>query len=223
MQEKSSSVTRALLVCGVISGPLFIVAILFQAVINPGFDLRSDLISLLSIGPYGYLQIANFALCGVLNILFALGVWRLLHGGPAGTFAPIFIGLHGILLIVVAAFVTDPSSGFPIGSVAPATPTTHGMIHAGGALWVFLTCAIALTILVRYFIARRESGWAGYCGASTILMLLIFFSSFITKNVAPVLDVSLTIGWMGISVVALQLLRSRGAARIAPSAAACAA
>lgn len=220
MQERSSSVTRALIICGAVSGPLFIVGILFQAAINPGFDLRRDLISLLSIGPYGYLQISNFALCGVLNILFALGAWRLLHGGPAGTFAPIFIALHGILLVVVAVFVTDPSNGFPIGSVPPATPTTHGMIHAGGALWVFVTCAIALAIFVCYFIARRESWWAVYCGASTLLMLLIFFSSFVAKNVAPVLDVSLTIGWMGISVVALKLLLSQGVARIASLAAA---
>ena len=182
MQVKTSSVTRAFLACGAISGPLFILVILVQAAINPGFDLRTDLISLLSIGRYGYLQIANFALCGVLNIMFAVGVWRLLHRGPSGTFAPIFIALHGILLVVVAVFVTN---------------------------------AVALAVFVRYFLARRELWWAAYSGASTVLMLAIFFASFTVKNVAPVLDVSLTIGWMGISVIALKLLARQGATQIA--------
>src|SRR5207302_2976284 len=70
MRINTSSVNRALLACGAVSGPLFIVAIMVQAAINPGFDLRTDLISLLSIGPYGYLQIGNFALCGLLCVLF---------------------------------------------------------------------------------------------------------------------------------------------------------
>ena len=219
MPSDTSSVTRALLVCGAVSGPLFILAILVQAAINPVFDLRTDLISLLSIGQYGYLQIGNFALCGVLNILLAVGAWRLLHGGPAGTFAPIFIALHGILLVVVAVFVTDPSNGFPPGSVTPSAPTVHGMIHAGGALWVFVTGAVAVAIFVRYFQARHESWWAAYCGVSTLLMLVIFFSSFVAKNGAPILDISLTIGWMAISLVAIKLLAAQRAARGAKQAA----
>jgi hypothetical protein len=210
---RSSSVTRLLLLCGAISGPLFILAVLVQSLINPGFDLSIHLISLLSIGQNGYLQIANFALCGVFNILFAVGVWRVLHGGPSGTFAPIFIALHGMLLVTVAVFVTDPSNGFPPGSVTPTTPTTHGAIHAFGALWVFITNAIALAVFVRHFIASRERWWAVYCGASAVAMVAIFFSSFAARVVAPILDTSLVIGWMGISIVAMKLLATYGVLR----------
>lgn len=206
MQPESSSLTRWLLTCGAVSGPLFIAAVIVQSAINPGFDLRRVLISNLSLGHYGYLQIGNFSLCGVLNILFAIGVWRLLHGGPSGTFAPIFTVLHGILLVVVAVFVTDPSNGFPPGSVAPTTPTMHGAIHAFGALWVFLTNAIALAVFIRYFVVGRETWWAVYCGSSAVVMLAIFFSSFTAKTVAPFLDISLVIGWMGLSLVAIKLL-----------------
>ena len=209
------SVTRSLLASGTISGPLFILGVLVQSNINPGFDLRTDLISLLSIGQFGYLQITNFALCGVLNLLFAVGVWRILHGGPAGTFAPIFIALHGLLLVVVAVFVTDPSNGFPPQSVAPPVPTTHGIIHAGAALWVFLTCAAALAVFVRHFLADGERWWAAYSGGSAVLMLAVFFASFVARPVAPILDLSLVIGWMGISAVALKLFSApfRGQAR----------
>ena len=207
MQAKTSSVTRTLLVCGAVSGPLFILAVLAQSLTVPGFDLRADLISLLSLGPYGFVQIANFTLCGVLNMLCAVGLWRSLHGGPSGTFAPIFVGLHGLLLVVVGVFVTDPANGFPPGSVTPTTPSPHGTIHAGVALWVFVTCAAALAVFVRRFLARRERSWAAYCAASAVLMLAIFFGSFTLKtNAAPLLDVSLVIGWMGVSVVATKLL-----------------
>lgn len=93
------------------------------------------------------------------------------------------------------------------------------MIHAGGALWVFLTGAVALAIFVRYFRARHESWWAAYCGANTVLMLVIFFSSFVAKSVAPILDISLIIGWMGISVVAMKLLAAQGDGRVVKRAA----
>jgi Protein of unknown function (DUF998) len=214
MGTKASTVNRALLACGAVSGPLFIVALLFQAAINPGFDLRTDLISLLSIGPFGYLQIGNFALCGVLCISFAIGVRRQLRNGSGSVLAPIFVALHGLLLVVVAVFVTDPSGGFPIGSVPPAAPTVHGMIHAGGALWVFLTNAAALAVFARYFLVHGERGWAAYSGLSGIGMLAIFFTSFVTRNVAPVLDVSLAIGWLGLSLVAVKLLSPWASVRL---------
>ena len=214
MEATTSSVTRTLLLCGVVSGPLFILTVLVQSFTVPGFDIRVDLISLLSLGMYGFVQIANFTVCGGLDLSYAVGLWRKLHGGPSGTFAPIFIGLHGLLLVVVAVFVTDPSNGFPPGSVTPTVPSSHGMIHAGGALWVFVTCAAALAVLVRHFLAQRERWWAAYCGASTLGMLAIFFASFTLKaSAALFLDVSLVIGWMGVSVIAMKLLSEQAETR----------
>lgn len=216
METKVPSVTQALLLCGAVSGPLFILAVLVQAFTVPGFDIRTDLISLLSLGPLGFVQIANFALCGVLNLLCAIGLWRALHGGPSGTFAPALIGLHGLLLVVVAVFVTDPANGFPPGSAAPTAPSMHGIIHAGGALWVFVTCAAALAVLARHFQSRRENGWAAYCAASAVLMLATFVGSFTLGTHGPLwLDVSLTIGWMGVSLVAMKLLARPAVAAMA--------
>jgi hypothetical protein len=212
MEAKASSVTRALLLCGAASGPLFILAVLVQAFTVPGFDIRSDLISVLSLGSFGFVQVANFTLCGVLNLLFAIGLWRTLHGGPSGTLSPVLIGLHGLLLVVVGVFVTDPINGFPPGSVAPASPSSHGIIHAGSALWVFVTCAAALAVLTRHFLSRQERWWAVYVAASAVLMLATFIGSFTLATNGPLLlDVSLAIGWMGVSAVAMTLLAEPGA------------
>src|SRR5437868_15492156 len=97
-----SILTLRFLQAGVISGPLFIVVVLIQAALRPGFDLRVHLISLLSLGDFGFVQIANFALCGALCLLLAIGIWRAFRRGPGGTFGPIFTALHGVLLVGVA-------------------------------------------------------------------------------------------------------------------------
>jgi len=210
--SSSSALTRRLLQAGAISGPLFILVVLAQAALRPGFDLRVHLISLLSLGDFGFVQIANFALCGALCVLLAVGTWRALRRGPGGTFGPIFTALHGVLLVVVAFYVTDPISGFPPGAVTPTAPTPSGIVHAGGALWVFLTNALALAALSRHFIARNEGRWTAYCLASFVAMLLIFFSSFtFSTNAALLVDVSLVVGWMGLSVIAFKLLREMNA------------
>jgi len=211
-------VTRRLLQAGAISGPLFIAVVLIQAAIRPGFDLRVHLISLLSLGDLGSVQITNFALCGVLCLLLAVGVWRALQRGPGGTVGPVFTALHGALLIVVAFSLTDPINGFPPGAVPPGAPTPHGIVHAFGALWVFLTNAMALAALSRHYIARREGRWAAYCLTSCVAMLLIFFGSFTSPtNAALFVDAALVVGWMGLSVVALKLLREMNAGPGTPS------
>jgi hypothetical protein len=52
METRISSVTNALLLCGAASGPLFMLALLVQAFTVPGFDIRTDLVSLLRPSPW---------------------------------------------------------------------------------------------------------------------------------------------------------------------------
>jgi Protein of unknown function (DUF998) len=71
MTNTDSRLTRYLLRCGAIAGPLFIFTVLVQSYTVPGFDACHDLLSLLSLGTYGFVQIANFILAGVLNLAYA--------------------------------------------------------------------------------------------------------------------------------------------------------
>jgi hypothetical protein len=101
---------------------------------------------------------------------------------------------------------TDPANGFPPGVPAPAQPTFHGAIHAGGAGVVFLLLAAALLVFVRLFLARKERGWALYCLASALLLLLIFFTSFTNAAFfARFLRLAVLVGWMAASLVAIKL------------------
>ncbi len=93
MQTKTLSLTRILLLCGAIAGPLFILTVLIEDYTRPAFDPRLQALSLLSLGDWGWVQIVNFVLAGVLNLLYAGGLWRRLHPGRAGT-----TGFHRVLL-----------------------------------------------------------------------------------------------------------------------------
>jgi uncharacterized protein DUF998 len=207
---------RARLICGAVAGPMFVFVVLVQSYTVPGFDPRLDHMSLLSLGPWGFVQIANFALCGILNLVYAQGLWRLLHGGPSGTFAPILIAIYGLGLVTVGVFTTDPARGFPPGSFPPATPSWHGAIHALIAIPVFVGDAAALAVMARYFISRHEPGWAVYVAVSSLLMLVFFFMSFTsTVLFARFLDLGVLVGWLGAAVVAIKLLNS--SAVVAPT------
>jgi hypothetical protein len=207
VQTKALSLTRILLLCGAIAGPLFLLTVLIQDYTRPAFDPRLQPLSLLSLGDWGWVQIANFVLAGVLNLLYAGGLWRRLHPGRAGTWGPLLIGAYGLGLIAVGVFRTDPANGFPPGVSAPAGPSWHGAIHALGGLFIFLVLAAALAVFVRFFLARKERWWAFYCLVSAVLILLVFFGGISNPVLmARTLRLGTLIGWMAASLVAIKLL-----------------
>src|SRR3977135_2182016 len=104
----ATTVTRLLLACGVVAGPLFMVVALVQAFTRPGFDLRRHAISMLSLGDLGWVQIAHFELPGLLAIALAVGMRRALHPGPAGTWGPPLIAAYGLGFIIAGIFRIDP-------------------------------------------------------------------------------------------------------------------
>jgi hypothetical membrane protein len=198
-----------LLLCGAIAGPFFIFIVLIQDYTRPGFDPRLDALSMLSLGDWGWVQIANFALAGMFNLLYAFGLWRRLHPGRAGTWGPILIGAHGFGLLLVSVFSDDPSNGFPPGVTASTQPSWHRIIHDLGGLFVFLTLAAALAVLVRLFLARKERWWAFYClGSAVLILLIIFIGSSDAAFMARPVRLATFIGWMAASLVAIKLLNA---------------
>jgi len=140
VQTKTLSLTRILLLCGAIAGPLFLLTVLIQDYTRPAFDPRLQPLSLLSLGEWGWVQIVNFVLAGVLNLLYAGGLWRRLHPGRAGTWGPLLIGAYGLGLIAVGVFRTDPANPCPrrplhlpctgssFSGICPVLPRTEGAL-----------------------------------------------------------------------------------------------
>lgn len=202
--------TNALLTCGVLAGPLYVVVGLIQAFTREGFDLRRHALSLLSNGDLGWIQIANFAVSGLLVIAGAVGMRRALHPGRGETWAPLLIGTYGAGLIAAAIFVADPALGFPPGTPEgpPTTVTTFGILHfvAGGV--GFFALIAGCFVLARRFSARGERGWALF---STVTGVLFFaaFAGIASGAGTPALNIAfglaVVLAWSWISAVSAHL------------------
>ncbi len=173
----SVEVTKILLSAGVVAGPLYVLLGLFQALIRPGFDWTRHDLSLLSNGPMGWIQVANFVVTGLLVIAGAVGMRRAMRGSRGGTWAPLLIGLYGLGLIAAGAFVADPMNGFPPGTPAgpPLQPTVHGFLHIISGAVGFLGLIAACFVFARRHAAAREPGWAAFSVATGVLFLFAFF------------------------------------------------
>lgn len=200
--------SRRLLGCGAIAGPLFVLTVLVQDFTRSGFDPRIHLLSQLSLGPGGWVQVSNFVGTGVLFLLGAVGFWQRQHGHRGGTAAPVLLYLFGVCLIVVGVFRTDPARGFPPGVLTPPHPTVSGIIHSAGALPTFISLGIAIVMLSRVHAARGERGMRAYLLISAFLFLAIFVGAMATPSLTgPALQLAVLVGWTAPSVSSLWLLR----------------
>jgi hypothetical membrane protein len=153
--SRTNTATSSMLTCGVIAGPLFVATATAQILTRDGFDLRRHPISLLSVGEHGWIQVTNFIIAGVLSIIFAIGVARVLTEGPGSRWAPRFLGLFGVGLVIGGIFRADPALGFPVGTPegVPEQLTTHALIHAFAPPLSFLALIAACLVVARRFTA----------------------------------------------------------------------
>jgi hypothetical protein len=62
---------RTLLVGGLVAGPLYLFLALAQAGTREGFDITRHAVSMLALGPGGWVQVANFVMTGLLVLACA--------------------------------------------------------------------------------------------------------------------------------------------------------
>ncbi len=209
--EATTNLTRALLTCGVVAGPMYIAVGLIQMLIRPGFDITRHPLSLLSNGDLGWIQIANFLVTGLLVIAGAIGMRRVVLGSPGGTFGPLLVGIYGLGLIGAGIFIADPMNGFPPGTPvgAPATISLHGVLHfiSGGV--GFLGLIAACFVFARRFGMLRQWEWAAY----SLITGVIFFAAFVgiaTGSSQAWINlaffVAVVLAWMWLSAMAARLM-----------------
>ncbi len=210
--ERTTSATRALLACGAVAGPLFIVVALIQVFIRAGFDPVRHPLSLLSLGDLGWIQIANFILGGLLFLASAVGMRRVLHSGPGRRWGPWLIGAFGVSLVAGGVFTADPAFGFPPGTPEGAPPqlSWHGIVHGIAPLVGFLSLIAACFVFARRFAVRGQRGWAVYCRATGVVVLVLSVLPNFSGNFVP-LWIALVLGFGWASVIAARLMTGRAA------------
>ncbi len=179
---RSDSVTRWLLRCGVVAGPVFVATFLVDGATRPGYQPLRHPVSSLSLGTRGATQVTNFAVTGALYAAAAAGLSRA-AGSLAGTAAgpgragPGRAGVAAAAataagLMGAAAFRTDPVSGYPAGSPDTTVPPSRaGTAHILMSTGVFLGLpAAALGAGVRA-LRHGQTGWGLYGVGTAVSML----------------------------------------------------
>lgn len=198
--------TRVMLWAGAVAGPLYLIVGFAQALTRDGFDLTRHPFSSLSLGDLGWLQIANFVVCGALFIAGAVGIRR----ARGGTWGPRLIGAMGVGMIAGGVFTADPAFGFPAGAPdgQPEALSWHGTLHGVAFGVAILSWTVACFVFARRFAAAGERGWAAYCAATGVLLLAPL--PFLGTGLGVVLlYVVATIGWSWTSVLIGRLLVSQ--------------
>jgi uncharacterized protein DUF998 len=208
-----SRVTKSLLGYGALAGPFYVVVVLLQALLRPGFNLAHDDASLLSNGDWGWVQIANFVLTGAMVIACAVGFGRALRGQRGGTWAPRLLALYGLGLVVAGIFVADPMNGFPAGAPAgrPVAMTAHGTLHVAAAALGFVGLIATCFVLASRYAADHRTRWAWFSRASGILFLLAFIgvaSGSGSAGVVMAFWAALLVAWGWLAGVAIDLYRA---------------
>jgi hypothetical membrane protein len=198
-----------LLYCGLAAGPVFTLAFLVEGAIKTdGYEVLRHPVSSLALGENGWLQTANFLVCGALTIAFALGLWQSRRVSRAGA---VLVGIWGLGLLGAGVFTTDPVSGYPLGTPAAIDYTTSGTLHDAFSLPAFLALAAAQLVLSR----GQGLRWAIYSVGSAIAFLAFFFlASAGFSQTEPLVDVAglfqrlaVVVGWGWLAALAWKVLR----------------
>ena len=216
--SRDAKLTRVLLLCGVVAGPLYVIVGVIEMLTRPGFDPTRHDLSLMSNGDWGWIHISLLILTGLLTIAGAVGMRRVLRGGRGGTWGPLLLGIYGLGLIGAGFFTADPALGFPPGTPADAHAISwHGLLHfiCGGI--GFLGLIAACFVFARRFAAQRQRGWVAYSVATGVIYLAAFAGIAVRSNSVGVIatvvilafSVAVVLGWAWVSAMAAKLLSER--------------
>ncbi|HET7355456.1 MAG TPA: DUF998 domain-containing protein [Nocardioidaceae bacterium] len=195
--------------CGMVAGPLWVGVVAVLTVAEYGFlthagwsflgDNKIPYPSYTARGQFGIVQTLNFAVTGVLVLLFVGGLATLLRRWT-GLVGRVLLTVTGVAM-VTSAFTTDR---------VPGPATWHGTVHALSFFAIVLSSTLGL--LFAGLALRRTPGWRAW-GTTTALLgpwqfiLFTFGGGLLPGEVAFYVFVLTLFGW--IAATGRRLLGSR--------------
>ncbi len=140
---------RLAALCGMAGPVIFVAVFMIAGWLRPGYDPVSMYVSELSIGPNGWIQIANFVVLGLLLLGFSAGVALAFRDGYASKAGPTPLAIIGVALIGSGLFVTDPATIFQQMS-------RQGQVHGVLGAIVFSLAPISCLLFFRRFRSDRQ-------------------------------------------------------------------
>jgi hypothetical protein len=206
--------TAALLGCGVLAGPLFVIMFLVEGATRDGYDPLRHPVSSLALGEHGWTQSANFLVAGLLTVAFAIGLRR----ASGSRWGALLVGIWGIGLLGAGLFVTDPVSGYPPGTPdALVAQTPSGQVHDLFSVAGFASLCAACFVFTRRFVGWHERGWAIYSAATGVGFAVAFVLATMGFEQNPALvdvgglfqRITVIAGWAWLTLLAGNALRAR--------------
>jgi hypothetical protein len=149
---------------GILGPALFVIVFLVEGFLRPGYNPLSTYVSALSLGPRGWIQIANFLQFGLLLFLFTRAVASEFQSGKAARSGVILLTIIAICFFFSGPFVMDPDS------TPRALMTVHGTIHGILGAIAFLLMPISMFVYWRRFVSDPD--WAEMRGWSLVLGII---------------------------------------------------
>jgi hypothetical membrane protein len=209
---------RALLAAGAVAGPVLVVVFTIESATRAGYDWRRHPVSDLALGPWGWVQAANFVVSGALLAAGAAGLWR--DGDPAVRTCTgcALVGLSGVGLLLAGVFTTAPVSGYPPGTPPePAAYSTTELLHDVVSMPTFVGLPVAALCFARAFHRAGRPGWAAGSAAAGVVVFVAFLLASAGFTQAPALAaagglyqrISIVAGLGWVTAVCLRQLRRR--------------
>ncbi|KMO93882.1 DUF998 domain-containing protein [Streptomyces roseus] len=162
---------------GIAAGPVFLTVGVVLGISRAGFDFSRNALSQLALGEAGWVQTVNFVLAGGLLVMGAVGLRRMLYGGPGGTWGPLLVGVFGLSFWAAAAFPADPGAGFPAGAPEASVTSGHGAVHMAAGMVGYLALCAAFVVLAAPLAHRGRRGWAVASRLAPVAVLAGFAAS----------------------------------------------
>ncbi|WP_150242471.1 DUF998 domain-containing protein [Nocardiopsis quinghaiensis] len=210
------SVTRGLLLCGAVAGPLFVLVFTVAGAVRSDYLPLRHPVSSLALTGAGWTQTANFLVTGALLVAFAVGVRRLLGRSSRAGVKPWPLAVAGAGLTGAGLFPADPVSGYPPGTPDELVYTPVGVLHDAASALFFLGLPLACLAFAPWFARTRRRALAAYSVLSGAVFLGLFILAGIGFSQVPEFvelgglhqRLSLVVGLAWTTVLALVLLRT---------------
>ena len=150
------------------AGPVaFLATATLVGLLTPGYDTRTQTLSELALGTFGWLQAANFVAFGLAITCFAVALFRGLgHPSHIGT---ALLTLAGVAVAASGYFPTDPPGAAQTGSGA-----LHNLLFLVAFLALILAAPFIAAALRRAPELRGLAPWVAITPVAVIALLVAF-------------------------------------------------
>lgn len=153
---------------GLVGAALFVLTFLIDGATRPGYHPVRQPVSALALGPRGWVQTANFVVCGLLITAASPGIYQ----AAGSLWLAGLVAVFGLALVASGVFPMDPMRGYPPGT-PEGTPTKTSRNHqlhdwAGMVVFAALPAAALAAALV-----LTDTLWA--VGSGVVAAVLVVF------------------------------------------------